>query len=57
MISEITEEQIRQWQKERIARVNQGIEAVLKAENCELQPIPSFTADGRTVAQIVIVPK
>lgn len=56
-MSEITEEQIRAWRDERIKRVHEGIEAVLKQENCELQAMPSFTPDGRIVAQIVIVPK
>jgi hypothetical protein len=56
-MSEITEEQIREWRDDRIKRVHAGIEAVLKQENCELQAVPSFTPDGRVVAQIAIVPK
>lgn len=56
-MSEITEEQIRAWRDERIKRVTEGIGAILATENCELQAMPSFTPDGRIVAQIVIVPK
>jgi hypothetical protein len=53
----ITEEQIRAWRNERIKRVTEGISAILATENCEVQAMPSFTPDGRVVAQIVIVPK
>lgn len=56
-MSGITEEQIKAWRDERIKHVHEGIETVLKQENCELQAVPSFTPDGRVVAQIVIVPK
>lgn len=53
----ITNEQIKQWNDARVKRVSEGIAAILVTENCELQAMPSFTPDGRVVAQIVIVPK
>jgi len=56
-MSDITEEQIREWRDQRVKRVAEGIGAILTTENCELQAVPSITPDGRVVAQIVIVPK
>lgn len=50
----ITEEQIQKWREERGRRAWNAIQAILEAERCELQALPSITPEGRIVARVVL---
>ena len=43
--------------QQRVKAAAEAIQATLAAYNCDLQATPTFTSDGRVVAQIVVFAK